>query len=99
MQTTLAHNPYTWNLVANMLYLTHPTGVGDVALPLLALSLLFYQRLMPLLVLLLLLLQGTPTPRTTAPTSTPTRPMGLTTLRSSGCGMPHIQSTPATTSG
>ena len=25
---TLRRNPYTWNLIANMLYLTHPTGIG-----------------------------------------------------------------------
>lgn len=25
---TLRRNPFTWNLIANMLYLTHPTGIG-----------------------------------------------------------------------
>ena len=25
---TLRRNPFTWNLVSNVLYLTHPTGVG-----------------------------------------------------------------------
>jgi carboxypeptidase C (cathepsin A) len=25
---TLRRNPYTWNLIANVLYLTHPTGIG-----------------------------------------------------------------------